>query len=64
MSSPLLKGIINAARECRKYHIIVVAGDIFSEILTHAESQKADMIIVGTHGQQTQGEIVLGSISE
>jgi len=58
------KFIQNATSECRKYHIRVVVGDIVSEILTYAESQKADMIIIGTHAKKTQGEIVLGSISE
>jgi nucleotide-binding universal stress UspA family protein len=45
-------------------HQCGIVGDIVSEILTYAESQKADMIIIGTHGKQTQGEIVLGSVSE
>lgn len=56
--------IKDATSECQKYHISVVAGDIVSEIMACAESYKGDLIIIGTHGNQTQGEIVLGSISK
>lgn len=56
--------IKNAASECQKYHISVVAGDVVNEIMACAENYNGDMIIMGTHGKQTQGEIVLGSISE
>ena len=33
-------------------------------ILKQAVSQKADMIIIGTHGKKTQGKILLGSVAE
>ncbi|WP_136799485.1 universal stress protein [Desulfosediminicola ganghwensis] len=56
--------IKDAASECQNYQISVVAGDIVSEIMACAETNKGDLIIMGTHGKQTQKKIVLGSISE
>ena len=41
-----------------------MVGDVVQSIVNFAGSQNADMIIMGTHGKQTQGKILLGSNAE
>jgi nucleotide-binding universal stress UspA family protein len=56
--------IINSVGAARTYPVTVEAGDFVGNILKQAVSQKADMIIIGTHGKQIQGKILLGSVAE
>lgn len=56
--------IKNSSSHFKKYSIHVVVGDVVQSIVSFAGSQNADMIIMGTHGKQTQGKILLGSNAE
>ena len=61
----IIKGFIkNSSSGFQKYNIEVVVGDVVQSIVNFAGSQNADMIIMGTHGKQTQGKILLGSNAE
>jgi len=42
----------------------VVTGYPAEEILAHAEAEKADMIIMGTHGRKGIDRILFGSVAE
>ena len=42
----------------------IVSGDPAEEILNYAESEKMDLIIIGTHGRKSIGQVVFGSIAE
>ena len=55
--------IKNSSSDFQKFSIDVVIGDVVQCIVNFAGSQNADMIIMGTHGKQTQGKILLGSVA-
>ncbi len=55
--------LLSSPTQCEKYRVDVVVDDIVQGILTYAESEKAEMIIIGTHGKQIQGKILLGSVA-
>jgi nucleotide-binding universal stress UspA family protein len=38
-------------------------GDIVREIITHADQEKADLIIIGTHGAKGLDQILLGTVA-
>jgi len=42
----------------------VLLGDIAEEILNYAESEKMDLIIIGTHGRKGLERVYFGSIAE
>jgi len=42
----------------------VIAGDVGEEILAYAETEKMDLIIMGTHGYKGLERILFGSIAE
>lgn len=42
----------------------VILGDAASEIIKYARSQKADMIIIGTHGVKGLEKILIGSTAD
>ena len=42
----------------------VVAGDASEQILHYVESQKIDLIIMGTHGRKGMDKIIFGSVAE
>ena len=44
--------------------LIVKIGDARSEILEHARTEKADLIVMGTHGRGAMAHLVLGSVAE
>jgi nucleotide-binding universal stress UspA family protein len=56
--------IKKASSDFKKYSIDVVVGDVVQSIVNFAGTQNADMIIMGTHGKQTQDKILLGSNAE
>ncbi len=39
-------------------------GDAVAEILQEAEAEKADVIVMGTHGRTGVGRLVMGSVAE
>jgi len=41
----------------------VSKGDIVQEIIAHAEQEKADLIIIGTHGAKGLDQILLGTVA-
>ena len=38
-------------------------GDVVREIIAHAEQEKADLIIIGTHGAKGLDQILLGTVA-
>lgn len=42
----------------------VVKGDTVDEIVAYAKNQKADLIVIGTHGTRGLEKILLGSVAE
>ena len=61
----IIKEFIKASTsDFQKYSIHVVVGDVVQGIVNFACSKNADIIIMGTHGKQTQGKILLGSVAE
>lgn len=38
-------------------------GDVVQEIITHAEQEKADLIIIGTHGAKGLDQVLLGAVA-
>lgn len=42
----------------------VVAGNPFEEILRYAREEKADLIVIGTHGHSALASMLLGSVAE
>jgi nucleotide-binding universal stress UspA family protein len=43
---------------------LVWTGDPGDQIVSAAEAERADMIVVGSHGRGTMGRLLLGSVSE
>jgi len=43
---------------------VVLAGDVAEEILAHAQNNKADMIVMGTHGYKGLEKVLFGSVAE
>lgn len=41
-----------------------ILGDVVDEVLHYAEAEKADLIIIGTHGKRGLEKILLGSVAE
>ncbi len=50
--------------KCKKCSSKVATGDVVDEIIEYAKDQKADMIIIGTHGRRAIEKILLGSVAE
>ncbi len=42
----------------------VVSGDVVDEIIAFAEEEKADLIVIGTHGVKGLERVLLGSVAE
>ncbi len=55
---------MNSSSDFQKFNINVVIGDVVQSIIHFPGSKNADMIIMGTHGKQTQGKVLLGSNAE
>lgn len=51
-------------KEVKTYVNIVQAADIFNEILLHAHSTKADLIILGMHGKTKMRDFFVGTTME
>lgn len=51
-------------RERFRARLIVKVGDARSEILEHARTEAADLIVMGTHGRGAMAHLVLGSVAE
>jgi nucleotide-binding universal stress UspA family protein len=47
-----------------KVSVLVWTGDPGESIVSAAEAEAADLIVVGTHGRGTIGRLLLGSVSE
>lgn len=61
----LMTNLINDNKEkCLGCAGKVVNGDIVDEIIAFAKEEKADLIIIGTHGAKGFEKIVLGSVAE
>lgn len=59
-----LTEIIEAAEvKCNNCRSKVILGDAVDSILHFAEDEKADMIIMGTHGKRGLEKILLGSVA-
>jgi len=43
---------------------LMVEGDVHEEIIGAAEREKADLIIIGTHGRRGLNRLLLGSVAE
>jgi nucleotide-binding universal stress UspA family protein len=43
---------------------LVIVGIVWEEVLTRAKAQKADLIVVGTHGRRGLSRALLGSVAE
>lgn len=56
--------ILNAAGKIKKCSGKVIVGDIVDKILHFASTEKADMIIMGSHGKRGLEKILLGSVAE
>ncbi|MEW6427733.1 MAG: universal stress protein [Thermodesulfobacteriota bacterium] len=42
----------------------VLSGDVAEEIVSHAEAERVDLIIMGTHGYKGLEKILFGSVAE
>jgi nucleotide-binding universal stress UspA family protein len=51
-------------RERFKAGMVVKVGDARAEILSYAESEHVDLIVMGTHGRGGMAHLVLGSVAE
>ncbi len=60
----LAEVISKASEKCKKCRSKVVIGDAVDTILQFAENEKADMIIMGTHGKRGIEKILIGSVAE
>ena len=59
-----LKEFVDTHFKERPPKVKIVSGDPAEEILNYAESEKMDLIIIGTHGRKSIGQVVFGSIAE
>ncbi len=50
--------------KCKKCESTIATGDVVDEIVEFAEKQKADLIIIGSHGRRGLEHILLGSVAE
>ncbi len=50
--------------EGEDYHLLLMEGEAAQSILDCARQNKADMIVVGTHGRGGLGKILMGSVAE
>src|ERR1022692_4274815 len=50
--------------EGEDYHLLLMEGEAAQSILDCARENKADMIVVGTHGRSGLGKILMGSVAE
>ncbi len=50
--------------EGEDYHLLLMEGEAAQSILDCALENKADMIVVGTHGRSGLGKILMGSVAE
>lgn len=50
--------------EGEDYHLLLMEGDVAQSILNCARQNKADAIVVGTHGRGGLGKMLMGSVAE
>jgi nucleotide-binding universal stress UspA family protein len=48
----------------RQVHLVVATGDAAAEIVATADREKADVIVIATHGQTGWRRVVFGSVAE
>jgi nucleotide-binding universal stress UspA family protein len=53
-----------AGRAGVRASVVVRDGTSFEEIVAAARQQRADLIVIGTHGRSGLGRLVLGSVAE
>ncbi len=51
-------------KDCPVTQVKVLEGHAEEEIITYVESEKMDLVVVGTHGRKAIGRIVFGSVAE
>lgn len=54
----------DATGKCKNCSGKTVMGDVVDAIVDYAQDQKAEMIIIGTHGKRGLEKILLGSVAE
>jgi nucleotide-binding universal stress UspA family protein len=55
--------VADCERKCPGCSGKVGKGDVVSEIIAHAEQEKAGLIIIGTHGAKGLDQILLGTVT-
>jgi len=55
--------VANCTEKCPGCTGKVGKGDVVREIIAHAEQEKADLIIIGTHGAKGLDQILLGTVA-
>lgn len=51
-------------QHCKKIVREISSGIPFNEILTYAEKNEVDLIVMGTHGRTGLGHLLIGSVAE
>lgn len=61
----VLEELVSCARtSCARCEYILWSGEPSSSIASVAEAERADLIVVGTHGRARAGRFLLGSVSD
>jgi universal stress protein A len=64
LKTKLLECVPEEIRSDMQIEALVVRGVPFAEIISIAKKNKADMIVMGTHGRTGLAHIMIGSVSE